>query len=412
MTTITPTFDAKLDQLVREKLVTARIGLLLKAPFFGNLATRLELVNADDWCQTAATDGRRFYYNTKFVNSLNTKQLEFLFGHETLHIVFDHFTRRVDRDPKIWNIANDFVVNDTLIQERIGEKITQVQICYDPKYSGKASEEVYDELMKNANQVKVKMNTLDEHIDFTQDGDQDGDGDGDGDQDSNKPGKGRGRPMLTPEEAKAIRDEVKEAVISAAKSAGNVPGNIKRMIEGLTEPKIHWRDLLPQVIQSTIKNDFTMRRPNKKSQQMRCVLPSMLNEDTIDICIAIDMSGSIGQEQAKDFLSEIWGIMNQYNCFNIHLWCFDTQVYAEEKFTQDNKDDMLNYVPQGGGGTMFECNWEYMKENGIQPKFFLMFTDGYPCGSWGEENYCDTMFLIHGPESIKPPWGLWVHYEK
>lgn len=410
MTTTTPTFDAKLDQAVREKLVTARIGLLLKAPFFGNLATRFELVNADDWCPTAAIDGRRFYYNTKFVSQLNTKQLEFLFGHETLHVVFDHFTRRIDRDPKIWNIANDFVVNDTLIQEKIGEKITQVQICYDPKYSGKASEEVYDDLMKNAKQVTMKMNTLDEHIDFADEGE--GDGDGNGDQDGDGQGKGKGRPVLSKEEAKAIRDEIKEAVISAAKSAGNVPGNIKRMIGDMTEPKIHWRDLLPQVIQSTIKNDFTMRRPNKKSQQMRCVLPSMLNEDTIDICIAIDMSGSIGTEQAKDFLSEIWGIMNQYNCFNIHLWTFDTKVYGNAMFTQDNKDDMLDYVPEGGGGTMFECNWEYMKEEGIQPKFFLMFTDGYPCGSWGDENYCDTMFLIHGPKEIKPPFGLHVHYEK
>ena len=402
MTTITPTFDAKLDQMVREKLVTARIGLLLKAPFFGNLATRLELVNADDWCPTAAVDGRRFYYNTKFVNMLNTRQLEFLFGHEVLHIVFDHFTRRIDRDPKIWNIANDFIVNDTLIQERIGEKITQVQICYDPKYSGKSSEEVYDDLMKNAKTVTMKMSTLDEHIDFTQDGDGDGD----------KDGKGKGRPVISDEEAKAIRDEMKEAVISAAKSAGNVPGNIKRMIEGMTEPKIHWRDLLPQVIQSTIKNDFTMRRPNKKSQQMRCVLPSMLNEDTIDICISIDMSGSIGTEQSRDFLSEIWGIMNQYNCFTIHLWSFDTQVYNPAKFTQDNKDDMLDYVPQGGGGTMFECNWDYMKEEGIQPKFFLMFTDGYPCGTWGDENYCDSMFLIHGAREIKPPFGMYVHYKK
>ena len=29
-----------------EKLVTARVGLLLRHPFFGNLATRLELVDA------------------------------------------------------------------------------------------------------------------------------------------------------------------------------------------------------------------------------------------------------------------------------------------------------------------------------------------------------------------------------
>ena len=51
------------DNRVREKLVTARIALLLKKSFFGNLATRMSLVNADEWCSTAATDGRNFYYN-------------------------------------------------------------------------------------------------------------------------------------------------------------------------------------------------------------------------------------------------------------------------------------------------------------------------------------------------------------
>ena len=62
--------DPKLDREIREKLITARVGLLLKASFFGNLATRLKLVNADEWCATAATDGRHFYYNTRFVNMI------------------------------------------------------------------------------------------------------------------------------------------------------------------------------------------------------------------------------------------------------------------------------------------------------------------------------------------------------
>ena len=48
---------AATDQKILDKLVTARIALLLKHPFFGNLATRLKIVNADDWCPTAATDG-------------------------------------------------------------------------------------------------------------------------------------------------------------------------------------------------------------------------------------------------------------------------------------------------------------------------------------------------------------------
>jgi len=77
-----------------EKLITARVGLLLRQPFFGNLATRLQLVDASEWLPTLATDGRFFYYNVGFVKSLSAKQMEFGFGHEVLHNVFDHLTRR------------------------------------------------------------------------------------------------------------------------------------------------------------------------------------------------------------------------------------------------------------------------------------------------------------------------------
>ena len=69
--------DPKLDRVVREKLVSARVGLLLRASFFGNLATRLKLINADEWCATAATDGRNFYYNTRFIEMLRPKEIEF-----------------------------------------------------------------------------------------------------------------------------------------------------------------------------------------------------------------------------------------------------------------------------------------------------------------------------------------------
>ena len=58
------------DQRIIDKLVTARIALLLKHPFFGNLATRLKLVNADDWCPTAGIDGRQCVYRARFIDSL------------------------------------------------------------------------------------------------------------------------------------------------------------------------------------------------------------------------------------------------------------------------------------------------------------------------------------------------------
>ena len=113
--------DPKLDSEVREKLITARVGLLLRASFFGNLATRLKLINADEWLTTAATDGRNFYYNSRFIDMLRPKEIEFLFGHEVLHCVYDHMGRRGDRNPQLWNIADDYCVNGDLVKHRVGE---------------------------------------------------------------------------------------------------------------------------------------------------------------------------------------------------------------------------------------------------------------------------------------------------
>mgnify|MGYP003341676625 CR=1 FL=1 len=44
---------------IRDRLTKARVKMLLKHPFWGNLATRMKLQEASDWCATAATDGRQ-----------------------------------------------------------------------------------------------------------------------------------------------------------------------------------------------------------------------------------------------------------------------------------------------------------------------------------------------------------------
>ena len=178
--------DPKLDREVREILTTARVGLLLKASFFGNLATRLKLINADEWCSTAATDGRNFYYNTRFIKMLRPKEVEFLFGHEVLHVVYDHFGRRGERDPQLSNIAADYCVNSDLKKHSVGEFITSVPCLYEKKYEDKSYEEVYDDLYENAEKIdigKLMDKLIDEHLDGEGDGGEGSDADG-------KPGKG------------------------------------------------------------------------------------------------------------------------------------------------------------------------------------------------------------------------------
>jgi len=393
-----------------EKLVTARVGLLLRHPFFGNMATRMQLIDASDWCSTLATDGRNFYYNNDFVSKLKPKEAEFGFAHEVLHNVFDHLGRKGDRDNQLSNIAADYAVNQILKDERIGEVPNWIKIFQDNKYRGKSYEEIYDDLYEKADKIDLSAlgELLDEHLDG--EGDDEGTGNspgGDGDK------EGKGRPKLTEAEKKAIRDEIKEAMVAAAQSAGagKLPAGIRRLISDFTEPQMDWRELLRMNIQSILKSNFSFSRPNRKSQHSGAVLPGMTNEETIDVSVAIDMSGSISDKMAKDFISEVKGIMDEYQDFNLDLWCFDTQVYNYAKFTGDNADEIMSYEVNGGGGTDFDVNFEYMKENNIEPKRFIMFTDGYPCGSWGDENYCESLFIIHGNETIIPPFGQVAYYK-
>jgi|TARA_B110000908_G_scaffold167633_1_gene220927 predicted metal-dependent peptidase len=406
---------AEMREEVHDRVIIARVGLLLRHPFFGNMATRMRVQSCDDWCPTAATDGRNLYYNTQFFNMLSNKQIEFVIAHEILHCVFDHIVRREDRDAQIYNIACDYLVNNVLVRDKIGERVDQIQIFQDFKYDGWASEEVYDDIFEKYDEEDLKQlgQLLDEHVDWEKDGDSaNGKAPGAGD----KEGEGEGRPTYSKDELKKIRDEIKESMITSAQSAGagNTPGEISRMIKELTEPKMNWRELLRQQIQSTIKSDFTFSRPSRKGWHTGAILPGMNFQDTIDLCIGVDMSGSIRNTQAADFLGEVKGIMDEYQDYKIKLWCFDTDVYNEEDFSADGGTDITDYEILGGGGTDFDANWTYMKQHDIQPKKFIMFTDGYPFGSWGDEDYCDTIFVIHShrDKNLQAPFGMTAHYEE
>lgn len=395
------------DEKAKQAILAARVALVLRHGFFGNLAMRLRLMNADTWCETAATDGRHFYYNSKFINMLDTGQMMFLFCHELLHCAYDHMSRTGSRDRRIANIAMDYIVNADCINNNLGKKITVVPVLYERKYDGWTWEAVYDDLMKN-----VKKISMDELAEMMLDDHLDGEGEGDGDGD--KDGKGK-RPKLSDAERQAIKDEFKEAMLSAAQAsgAGNLPGGIRRMIKDLTEPKIDWREFIRQQIQSTVKNDYTYSIPSKKNFQTGFSLPSMLKQTQIDVCIGLDTSGSITDEMARDFFSEVKAIMDTFEDHRIHLWCWDTQVHNPQEFTAHGNDDIMDYEIKGFGGTDPTVCWDFMKNEGIEPKLLLMFTDGEVWGDWGDPDYCDTVWIINNRhnKTIEPSFGRYAYYD-
>lgn len=394
---------------IEEKLRTARIGLMVKQPFFGSMATRLELIRADDM-KTAATDGRNFFYNLEFISGLTLKETEFLFGHEVLHNAFEHHIRKefpdgVDvanedgtmtqkcRHHMLWNIACDYAVNEILVDGGIGDKIEDT--LYDKKYAGKCAEEIYDDLLKNSDKIDINALAdmlLDEHIG-----------------DLEKKGK-----KLSEDEKQKIREEIRENLLSSAQnSAGPLPKGVDRMVKGLTAPKISWKDELRMDVQSTINFDYSFYRPSRKGMQQGFVLPGMKKDESLEICIAIDTSGSIDEKTLNVFFSEIQGIMEQYDDYNIRIWSFDGEVHKDQTFRSDEGDDITTYVPAGGGGTMFEANWDYMKEHDITPKVFIMFTDMCPNAGWGDESYCDNVIFVgYNSYGRVAPFGKTITIDK
>lgn len=303
------------DDEVIEKLVIAKMGLMIRAPFFGNMASRMPLVNADKWCPTAATNGKYFYYNREFINSLTIKQCEFIYGHEVLHCAFDHFARTGSRNPRLANIAQDYAINIILSDEKIGE--LPPTILLDERFRGLAWEEIYDILWDEFKDLpsledvldKLEQMLLDYHLKE--------------DDINDNPDV----PALTKEQLQQVRDAVKAAMIQAASVAGNnLPDAISRMINAWTSSKLDWKELVRMNIQSIVKSNYSFSRPNRKSMGTNIILPGLEPETAAEIAVAIDTSGSISNEDCSIFIGEIIGIIEQFQDFKIDLWCFNTDI--------------------------------------------------------------------------------------
>lgn len=405
---------------VLDLLKKARVTLLMKYPFFGTLAQRLVYQENNDWCKTAAVDGKRMYFNREFIKSLSKDEVVFLIAHELLHLVFDHLGRTGGRDKQLSNMAQDYLINYVLVMEGVG---TMPQMgLYDKKYNNSmTSEEIYEVLVKDKQPPKP---TLDVHLDITGKGQGNSGGNGkasDGKSDANGHNPNGG---MTSEEIEEMRQDMKGAVIQAAqaaKMAGKLPASMERFIDDLVEPKVPWQDYVNKTLKSLYKENYSFARPSRRTlgnPGSNIILPSRQYGKSVDVAVCLDMSGSIGQEEARAFLSEVKGMMDIFKQFKLTVWTWDTKVYNPVVFTRQNADELFTYEIMGGGGTCLRSTFEFMKNpesmgfdlNSFVPDQLIVFTDGY-IGDWGDPDYCDTLFLLHGTNSIVAPYGQTVYYD-
>ena len=329
---------------------------------------------------TACTDGVNVKYGTAFVDSLDDQCLRGLILHETLHKAFRHTTvwrHLYEKNPRLANMACDYVINLLIVDsDRMGNDVRLPEGgLIDEKYRGMDAGEVYKMLDKDQ-QEKGKSNGQGDSGDDQ--GSQESEGFDEHDWEASD--------KLSEQEREGMAREVDQALRQGALLAGRLKGNVPRGVSELLEAKVNWREVLRDFVSSFANehDSSTWRRPNRRWVDQGVYMPSAVSETMGEMVVAIDTSGSIGQEELSQFLGEVMAICRDVNPERVHLLYWDTEVAQHETYEQGQYESMLQSTkPKGGGGTCVVCVPKYIKEKSLKPECVLVLTDGYLSGGWG-----------------------------
>lgn len=141
----------------------ARDWFISSFPLLGAMVASFELVENAELCRredilVAAVDEslRTIYLNP--AAGLDEQESRFVIAHEVLHVALRHLSRRQGRDPWLWNVACDFVINDWLIQMQVGTP-PALGLLFDESLRGLSAEEIYDRIARDLRRMR-KLRTL------------------------------------------------------------------------------------------------------------------------------------------------------------------------------------------------------------------------------------------------------------
>ena len=376
------------EQKKVEDLVTkAKARLILHHPFFG-MAVSKRTIMYDYNTSTASMDAvGQMRLNPHFVAQQPDllQNTIFLLAHEAMHFMLCHSTRRGARDPEMWNISADQIINDILIEAKVGKFIEGG--CHFDGARYKATEELYNDPPEDT-----------------------GGGAGGGiGLDIGDPVDAQGKPL---DESKVKEIEAKakvEAIQSAtlAKQKGKLPASLERMIDELVNVKTPWYDKLERYFNSKLKDGRSWKRPNRRFIGRGLYLPG---DDYVprmgNVVFGIDTSGSIQQEELNVFGGHVNRIIEQCNPKSVTvIYCDDEIAHVD---TYEPEEFPIKLTAHGGGGTAFDPVFDYIDEHDLDPEVVVYFTDGY-----GNQNDFtskhDTVWLTtHSPDF---DWGQVIEFD-
>ena len=338
-----------------DRLKKVRAIMLVKHPFFATLMMSMPMVETEE-IPTAATDMKSLFVNPAFVDSIDNDTLMFVIAHEIMHTALSHGLRLQQRNKMRWNVATDYAIN--LILKDSGFKIWP-QALLDDKWKDMSADAIYNSLTNDEGKS------------------------GKGQPGAGEPGSGHESPMLgdliepdtngDPVAEDQLRKEIQQRVAQAAAIArmtGNMPGSLERFVSEVLEPKVPWHEMLRHLMTEFDKADEDWMHRNRR---FSVYLPSDRSEDRLGVAVGIgDTSGSIGNDELRDYSSEFVGICEQTRPEEIRMVWADARVAGEQVFAPGDDVDLK---PQGGGGTDMRVPLKYAEQ--FEPRIVVLFTDGH-----------------------------------
>jgi len=407
--------DAALEPILT-KLAAARTRLIMERPFLGALVMHLPLKVGGEGCTTTGTDAQAFYFNPGFIENLSLAQTQFVLAHEAMHCAMGHPHRRNHRVKRRWDVACDHAVNLMLIEE--GMKPPLHGILADQNFMTLSAEEIYPLIPEDTPEESFDQHLFDsdkesgaspdenERQDDPDAGEAGGRGlegqseaeekQGSGSQASQKPNE------LSPAEREELAEQWKNrlaAAAQAARQAGKLSQSMLRWVDGLLAPSLPWRALLARYFAVNQRDDYSWRRPSRREGD--ALLPRLSSEG-IEVVAAIDTSGSISDDELRQFVSELDALKGQVRA-RVTLLACDDHIAENAPWEFEPWDTMqLPSELSGGGGTDFRPVFDWVEQENRSPNMLVYFTDAEGDFPRLPPNY-PVIWLVKGKGAV--PWG-------
>jgi predicted metal-dependent peptidase len=337
------------EQLFQRQVSAAIIQLRARSPFFATLSLFARMIPAPHY-DTAATDGRDVYISPTFWRDLSMDERLGLLTHEVLHAALLHVQRRGNRDPLLWNIAADIVVNGIILHEQ-GFALPKGHVR-NLSLEHLSVEEIYYKLQSEPN----LRNLL--HLAFADL--------------LEAPSEGKSSEQITTELEQHWRQALQQAKsLVEVLGQGTVPAGLERELTHLSPSQLDWRAYLWRFLVQT-PTDF--EGFDRRFVGQGLYLDALAGEK-LRVFLAVDTSGSINQPGMAQFLGEVQAILGTYPHLEATLYYADAACYGPYELNVDAKLPQ----PQGGGGTDFRPFFQTIEHElgGSSHGVCIYLTDGY-----------------------------------